>query len=64
MITETQVLLAGPLPEPLGAQEAEITALTEAAKYAIGTRANIYTDSNMLLISAMQLGLYGRNGVS
>ena len=35
MTTETQVLLAGPLPAPLGAQGAEITALTEAAKYGL-----------------------------
>lgn len=37
--------MAGPLPAPLGAQGAEIVALTEAAKYATGARVNIYTDS-------------------
>ncbi|GAB0209769.1 hypothetical protein GRJ2_003442600 [Grus japonensis] len=43
--TETKVLLAGPLPPTLGAQGAEIVALTKAAQYAIGIRVNSYTDS-------------------
>ncbi|GAB0195032.1 protein NYNRIN-like [Grus japonensis] len=43
--TETKVLLAGPLPPTLGAQGAEIVALTKAAQYAIGIRVNLYTDS-------------------
>ncbi|GAB0197532.1 protein NYNRIN-like [Grus japonensis] len=42
---ETKVSLAGPLPPTLGAQGAEIVALTKAAQYAIGTRVNLYTDS-------------------
>ncbi|GAB0210336.1 hypothetical protein GRJ2_003499400 [Grus japonensis] len=45
VITETKVLLAGPLPPTLGAQGAEIVALTKAAQYAIGIRVNLYTDS-------------------
>ncbi|GAB0207301.1 hypothetical protein GRJ2_003195700 [Grus japonensis] len=43
--TETKVLLAGPLPPTLGAQGAEIVALTKAAQYVIGIRVNLYTDS-------------------
>jgi len=43
--TETTVLIAGPLPLSLGAQRAEIVALTETARYAKGKKVNIYTDS-------------------
>jgi len=43
--TETTVLIAGPLPLSLGAQGAEVVALTEAATYAKGKKVNIYTDS-------------------
>lgn len=43
--TETQVLLAEPLSPSLGAQGVEIIALTEAARYAIGMRVNLYSDS-------------------
>ncbi|XP_042652058.1 protein NYNRIN-like [Tyto alba] len=43
--TEKFVLIAEPLPPTLGAQAAELIALTKAALYAKNKRVNIYTDS-------------------
>ncbi|XP_064929372.1 protein NYNRIN-like isoform X1 [Columba livia] len=43
--TENRVLFAEPLSPALGAQAAELIALTRAATFAKGLRVNIYTDS-------------------
>ncbi|XP_064898976.1 uncharacterized protein LOC135576574 [Columba livia] len=43
--TENRVLFAEPLSPALGAQAAELIALTHAATFAKGLRVNIYTDS-------------------
>jgi len=45
VMTETTVLIAGPLPLSLGAQGVEVVSPTEAARYAKGKKVNIYTDS-------------------
>ncbi|XP_052631837.1 uncharacterized protein LOC128136394 [Harpia harpyja] len=60
--TETQVLLAGSLPAPLGAQGAEIIALTETARYATGVRVNIYTDSKYAFGVCHAMGTLWKEG--
>ncbi|XP_075269543.1 protein NYNRIN-like isoform X2 [Opisthocomus hoazin] len=45
VMTDTTVLIAGPLPLSLGAQGVEVVALTEGARYAKGKKVSIYTES-------------------